>query len=363
MHDKLRAPFPWFGGKSRVSHLVWERFGAVQNYVEPFFGSGAVLLGRPDWHTGMKETVNDRDSLLCNFWRSIAWDADLVAEHAYWPAIESDMHARGIYLLNRREEIERRIGDCEDEDSVTLRRRLEGDPFYRDPELAGWWVWGMGLWIGGGFATACGPWQSVDGISTKMGPLSGTKRTLPDNRPKGVWRCLPHLSSGGQGVHRMEDLEKLKAWFADLQYRLRRVRVCSGDWKRVLGESVTVNNGLTGLFLDPPYPQEGRDARCYAHETKVWNEVWPWAVQNGGNELLRIALCGYDGRPWAQELKDAGWVKVPWVAQGGYGGGMGSQGEANRHRERIWFSPNCRVPGEDGPLPSDVPGQLLLGAS
>ena len=42
----LKAPFPWFGGKSRAAHLVWERFGNVRAYVEPFFGSGAVLLRR-----------------------------------------------------------------------------------------------------------------------------------------------------------------------------------------------------------------------------------------------------------------------------------------------------------------------------
>ena len=39
MTDDLRAPFPWFGGKASVAHLVWERFGAdVANYVEPFAG-------------------------------------------------------------------------------------------------------------------------------------------------------------------------------------------------------------------------------------------------------------------------------------------------------------------------------------
>lgn len=43
----LKAPFTWFGGKSRVARLVWERFGDPANYVEPFFGSGAILLGRP----------------------------------------------------------------------------------------------------------------------------------------------------------------------------------------------------------------------------------------------------------------------------------------------------------------------------
>ena len=42
----LRAPFPYFGGKARAAPEVWRRFGDVKNYVEPFFGGGAVLLDR-----------------------------------------------------------------------------------------------------------------------------------------------------------------------------------------------------------------------------------------------------------------------------------------------------------------------------
>jgi site-specific DNA-adenine methylase len=38
----MKSPFPWMGGKSRVADLVWDRFGNVPNYCEPFFGSGAV---------------------------------------------------------------------------------------------------------------------------------------------------------------------------------------------------------------------------------------------------------------------------------------------------------------------------------
>jgi len=59
----LKAPFPWFGGKSRASDLIWSRFGTVVNYVEPFAGSLAVLLQRPQPFTG-SETVNDKDALL-----------------------------------------------------------------------------------------------------------------------------------------------------------------------------------------------------------------------------------------------------------------------------------------------------------
>jgi len=47
LEDSPRA-VPWFGGKSRAAHLVWAAFGDVSNYVEPFFGSGAVLLAVPE---------------------------------------------------------------------------------------------------------------------------------------------------------------------------------------------------------------------------------------------------------------------------------------------------------------------------
>jgi hypothetical protein len=67
--QRLKAPFPYFGGKSKIVDLVWQHFGQVDNFVEPFFGSGAVLLGCP--HPGHTETVNDADGLLANFWRAM----------------------------------------------------------------------------------------------------------------------------------------------------------------------------------------------------------------------------------------------------------------------------------------------------
>jgi len=45
----MKSPFPYFGGKSKAVGLVWPRFGVVRNYVEPFFGSGAMLLGERIW--------------------------------------------------------------------------------------------------------------------------------------------------------------------------------------------------------------------------------------------------------------------------------------------------------------------------
>ena len=61
----LPAPFPWFGGKRRVSSLVWDAIGPVDNYIEPFAGSLAVLLRRPDEH----------ETLMPPTWRMHAYSA------------------------------------------------------------------------------------------------------------------------------------------------------------------------------------------------------------------------------------------------------------------------------------------------
>jgi len=93
----LKPPFPWFGGKSRAAPQVWAALGDVSNYVEPFAGSLAVLLGRPDAHVGETETVNDKDMYLSNFWRALAADPEAVAYYDDWHVNEADLFRRHQY--------------------------------------------------------------------------------------------------------------------------------------------------------------------------------------------------------------------------------------------------------------------------
>lgn len=134
----LRAPFPYFGGKRKVADVVWQRLGDVRSYVEPFFGSGAVLLARPDGDGARVETVNDIDGFIANFWRAVAADPEAVAHHADWPVNENDLHARHAWLVGQRD---------------ALTARLEGDPDYHDARIAGWWCWGACAWIGSGWCS------------------------------------------------------------------------------------------------------------------------------------------------------------------------------------------------------------------
>lgn len=299
----LRAPFPWFGGKSRVAPLVWERFGDVGNYVEPFFGSGAVLLGRET--APQTETINDADGFVANFWRALRADADAVAQWADWPVNENDLHARHAYLVEAR---------------ADFTRKLEGSPDYYDAKIAGWWVWGICAWIGSGWCSGKGPWWVVEG-----------------NDGQGINRQRVHLGDDGQGINRKRDA--LRDYFSALSARLRDVRVCCGDWSRVCGPSVTFKHGTTGVFLDPPYADTaGRTPDLYRVDcASIAHDVRAWAIDNGDNPKLRIALCGYEG----EHEMPRSWVCVPWKAKGGYGSQGDGDGRENAARERIWFSPHC----------------------
>ena len=353
MIEVLKAPFPWFGGKSRCADLVWERFGPIQNYVEPFFGSGAVLLANPAPCT---ETVNDMDTYLANFWRALSKDPDAVASHADWPVNEADLTARHRWLVNQWE----------------FRERMKTDPDYFDAKIAGWWVWGQSAWIGGGWCELHGTrlprkrphlGDAGKGVHRKLPHLGDAGMGVPRQRPqlsnagmgvhrklphlgdagKGVPRKRPHLSDAGNGVHSSSTRDDIYAYMRALAARLRNVRVCCGDWTRVLGYSVTFGaHGLTGVFLDPPYSAEAnREEALYAVEDlRVAHDVAAWARQNGENPLLRIALCGYEG----EHDMPPSWEYVSWKTMGGYAhisGSDNSQARLNNYRERIWFSPAC----------------------
>ena len=86
----LKAPFPYFGGKSAIAPVIWQALGDVGGYVEPFAGSAAVLLARPPVDGRRVETINDADGWLVNMWRSIQLAPDEVARHCDWPVTEID---------------------------------------------------------------------------------------------------------------------------------------------------------------------------------------------------------------------------------------------------------------------------------
>ena len=66
-------------------------------YVEPFAGSLACLLARPDG-PGQREIVCDLDGGISNFWRAVEAEPDLVAAWADYPTFHADLTARHKWL-------------------------------------------------------------------------------------------------------------------------------------------------------------------------------------------------------------------------------------------------------------------------
>jgi len=390
----MKAPFPYFGGKSTVAPEVWAALGQPKHYIEPFFGSGAVLLARPDYNPQKHmETICDKDGFVANAWRGMQFAPDELARYSDWPVNHADLNARRKYL----------------NDHADLLLRLCEDPEYYDAKMAGYWVWSMSCWIGSGLTRPASMPEvshskgvnkiSIVGKRPHLGnDGEGVCQDLSRNRPQvalqggvhalgqipgisgkantgitcqipslnvenGITRRPAYGASGAHGVNKISLVNDSPAelldvrdpytpgiyeWFRQLSERLRRVRVVCGDWSRVCGGDWQDDRGTCGMFLDPPYNPEkcNRDPKIYAEESAtVADEVREWCRKRADRKTYRIVLAGYFEEHSC--LLDEGWTVHRWSAHGGFANrGKGkTQGDVNRHKEALFFSPHCHESG------------------
>lgn len=333
MTTTLKSPYPWFGGKSRVAPLVWSTLGPVDHLVIPFFGSGAELLSCPnEVFAGLRTVlVNDADCFVANFWRSIREAPGEVARLCDEPVNEAEVEARHKWLV-------------ESGRKRAFAERVRDDAEFFDARAAAYWCYGLCSWFGGGWCA--GEW---------FGRGDARNRGSGINTVHGK---MPHVSSS-MGVFRREvaspppEGEGVRGYFERLRARLRGAKIVCGDWSRVvrhLPGRGCYAKGTTAVILDPPYSREAGRAdviyRC--EDLAVAHRARAWAVRAARHRRTRLVLCGYEGEHPRSEMR--GWAEVAWSAQGGLGvmrhaasrraGGPG-RGAANRHRERLWFSPAC----------------------
>ena len=252
-------------------------------YVEPFFGSGAILLDSPTVH--VREVVCDTDGHICNFWRAMRSNPDQVAYYAHWPTVHQDLQARQHYLMQW---------------AIDNKTKLETDPHYFDSKAAGYYAWGLSNWIGGRYTIQ-------------------------------VSKQIPYTSSNlaGQGVQvnrkSMESAEgnfdgkPLQEWFRALAKRLQKVVVLNRDFMSALtpqmlgGNSTNITKARVQVFLDPPYRQDkGRDEhKLYASDvanesTDIATRAYKWAIDNG--DKYAIGYCMHEGdftvpSGWDKEIR------------------------------------------------------------
>ena len=256
----LHAPFQWFGNKKRLAPEINRRLGKSDIYVEPFAGSLAVLLQR---QPAQQEVVCDTDGAICNFWRSVAQDPELVAYWADWPTVQDDLTARHLYLRQWK---------------LDHADRLRHDPDYCDPKMAGWWVWGLSNHVGRSWCTnhSDATPQIIDHVPN-MGGGQGVSF-----QKKSLWRV-------GRHGH-------MKGIMWSLANRLARVIVLNRPWtSAVTRPALCAYDSMAGkriaILMDPPYRTTSRAQQLYEADTTddPAVESYRWSVENG--ERFRIAYC------------------------------------------------------------------------
>ena len=331
----MTAPFPYHGGKGLWAADIWDRFSRADVYAEPFAGSLAVLLAAPT--PARREVVCDSDGHICNFWRAVQHDPEAVARHADYPTIHQDLTARHTWL--------RRWGAEHSE-------RLSSDPEFFDSRAAGWWVWGISLWIGGGWCDDSSD-KRPKAVGNRLGTAYGVAAQR-DQIPAAVGNAIAGMGVSAQrdrvpqvtgriGCHPGERKLDLIAWFTALQDRLKRVIVLNRDWRSAVTPSLLVDTP-TGpgeaatrcVLLDPPYRTDRRKATLYSSDAAGTSDdaavaSYAWALKHG--DRYRIAYCCHADD---FEVPD-GWEAM---TRGFKGRRTGASGTV----DMVMFSPACVLP-------------------
>ncbi len=121
----MKAILKYPGGKWRLARRIISLFPKHHSYLEPYFGSGAVLFNKPRSNI---ETVNDLDGNVVNLFRWIKEDPERLAHEIYYTPYSRQVYDAAF------------ASDPEDslEQAVSFYIRLQMGRGFRANEKAGW---------------------------------------------------------------------------------------------------------------------------------------------------------------------------------------------------------------------------------
>lgn len=85
----MTSVFKYPGAKWSLAKWIIGHFPEHHSYLEPFFGSGAVLFGK---NRSPIETINDLDGDVINLFRWIRQDPERLANAIYWTPYARDVY-------------------------------------------------------------------------------------------------------------------------------------------------------------------------------------------------------------------------------------------------------------------------------
>lgn len=199
----MKSVIKYPGSKWNIAPQLVELIPEHHSYVEPFFGSGAVLFNKP---VSDIETVNDLDSDVVNLFRCIQKDSERLARLVMTTPFS-------------REEYERQFDGC--------TSTLYASNFQR---AAGFLI---KCWQGHGFRT---------------------------NGYKVGWK---NDVVGREKAYALWNWYRLPDWIIDITERLRKVQIENRPALEVIER---FNYTQVFMYLDPPYMLGTRSGKQYMHE-------------------------------------------------------------------------------------------------
>ena len=289
---------PYMGKKTKILNEVYRRFGDDRdNVIEPFGGTGAFILGYPQYNAlgkPVRRIYNDSNSLLVNSIRAIEFgDIVKLADICDSNYFEVDLCAWHTLLAKS---------------EASLREKLIDNPKYFDLELAGRYIWAARGWIGGGLG-----FQNLN-----------VKNKMP--RAK--------ISTWRSGSAEMELMM--------LKEATRGLQTFCGDFERPL-KSDTQLKGKTVAFFDPAYPHWICSQAYASYDALACKRSRDLAIKLGTDKNIRVGWCGYSR--FHDQFFPPDWERLRWQTSGGYAlQSPDGRGRINAADECIWFSPNCLRP-------------------
>mgnify|MGYP000485986401 CR=1 FL=1 len=157
----MNAVIKYPGSKWRLAEWIISHFPPHRSYLEPFFGSGAVLFTK---QRSAIETVNDLDDEVVNLFQQIRENTDRLADAIYWTP-----YARSEY------------------DRAWAAQHTEQDPFQRAVDFY------IRMMMGHGFRTTGK--TTCKAVKLPMLPATGAKHRMPSGMQQSD--CATSRSSAG----------------------------------------------------------------------------------------------------------------------------------------------------------------------
>ena len=198
----MRKVLKYPGSKWNIAEKLVRLIPDHHSYVEPYFGSGAVLFSKTPSDI---ETVNDLDGDVINLFR------------------------------------------CIQQDSERLARLVMTTPFSRET---------YDRQLPPGFTGYASRYQQAAGFLTKCWQGHGFRT----NCYKAGWKNDVH---GRESMYALWDWYRLPGWIVDIAERLRKVQIENRPALEVIKR---FDHPDVFIYIDPPYLPEVKTGKLYRHE-------------------------------------------------------------------------------------------------